>query len=323
VIRFATVATLAAAAGQMSVLAQTLVRPPNALQDPVPQPSFRAGIELVRLDVSVMRNGQPVRGLGARDFSIRDRGVLQQVESVSGLDDLPVSVLIALDTSGSVAGERLAHLVDAGQALLAALRPDDRAALITFSRDIRVRVPLTSDRSALAEGLANLSGEGPTAIRDAVWVALQLRPNDNSRPLVLLFSDGVDNASWLSRSAIVAGVQRAGVVVHAVELVDGSPPMPMLPVMPMARGTIAALPAAPQSFLEELVGAAGGRIWSATASRGLRELFARAIDEMRARYLISFYPEGVRREGWHELKMSVDVPGSVTARPGYFVPSRN
>jgi Ca-activated chloride channel family protein len=270
-----------------------------------------------------MRDGQPVRGLAARDFSIRDRGVRQHVESVSVLDDLPVSVLIALDTSGSVAGERLAHLIDAGRALLAALRPDDRAALITFSRDIRVRVPLTSDRSALASELANLKGEGPTAMRDAVWVALQLRPDDNSRPLVLLFTDGVDNASWMSRSAIVVGVRRAGVVVHAVELVNGPPQMPVPPSMPMALGTIAALPAAPQSFLEELVGAGGGRRWSATASRDLRDLFTFAIDEMRARYLISFYPEGVRRDGWHELKVSVDVRGSVTARPGYFVPPRN
>jgi Ca-activated chloride channel homolog len=314
VIRFAIVAAVAAIAGQLPALVR---------QGPGPHASFRAGVELVRLDVAVMRDGRPVRGLEAKNFSIQDRGVRQHVESVSLLDDLPVSVLIALDTSGSVAGEKLAHLIDAGGALLAALRPDDRAALITFSRDIRVRVPLTRDRPALQSALANLKGEGPTAIRDAVWVALQLRPDDDSRPLVLLFTDGIDNASWLSRSDIVAGVQRAGVVVHAVELLDRPPPVAMTPSMPMARGTIAALPEAPQSFLEELVGAAGGRRWSATASRDLRDLFMRAIDEMRARYLVSYYPEGVRRDGWHALKVSVNEPGSVTARPGYFVSTKN
>jgi Ca-activated chloride channel family protein len=287
------------------------------------QAPFRAGVELVRVDVSVMRDGRPVRGLTAQNFSIQDRGVRQHVESLSLLHELPVSVLIALDTSGSVAGEKLAHLVDAGRALLSVLRPDDRAALITFSRDIRVRVPLTSDRSALESALANLKGEGPTAIHDAIWVALQLRPDDDSRPLVLLFSDGLDNASWLSRSDIITGVRRAGVIVHAVELVDSPPPMATPAVMPMVRGTVTALRSAPQSFLAELVTAAGGRRWSATEPGQLRDLFTRAMDEMRARYVVSFYPEGVRRDGWHTLKVSVNVPGSVTARPGYFVASRN
>jgi Ca-activated chloride channel family protein len=302
VIRVALVAALTAAAGQGA---------------------FRGGVELVRVDVSVTRDGRPVRGLAAQNFSIQDRGVRQHVESLSLLDELPVSVLIALDTSGSVAGEKLGHLVDAGRALLAVLRPDDRAALVTFSRDIRVRVPLTTDRSALESALANLKGEGPTAIRDAIWVALQLRPDDESRPLVLLFSDGVDNASWLSRSAIVTGVQRAGVVLHAVELVGSPPQMATPPAMPMVWGTVSALHPAPQSFLEELVAAAGGRRWSATDPGQLRDLFTRALDEMRARYVVSFYPEGVARDGWHALRVSVNVPAAVTARPGYFVASRN
>jgi Ca-activated chloride channel homolog len=297
--RVAMVVVLAAAAGQTPV--------------PAPQATFRGGVDLVRLDVSVMRSGQPVRGLTARDFSIVDSGVRQRVDSVSLLDELPVSVLMVLDTSGSVAGERLGHLIDAGKGLLATLRPDDRAGLITFSRDIRVRVPLTSDLSALQSVLTDLKGDGPTAIRDAVWVALQLRPEDQSRPLVLVFTDGVDNASWLSRSDILSGARRAGVVIHAVELWSDQPLL-----MPLSRGT----PPAP-TFLEALVDAAGGRRWSATSSRDLRELFTRAIDEMRARYLVTFYPEGVRREGWHELKVSVHARGDVTARPGYFVAPRD
>jgi VWFA-related protein len=183
-------------------------------------------------------------------------------------------------------------------------------------------VPLTSDRSALQLALADLKGEGPTAIRDAVWVATQLRPDDNSRPLLLVFTDGVDNASWLSRSEIVTGVQRAGIVVHAVELAANTPDTTTSRGVPIATGRMAASPAAPLGFLEELTGATGGRRWPATSSRDLRDLFTRAMDEMRARYLVSFYPEGAHRDGWHELKVSVNVPGSVTARPGYFVAPR-
>jgi hypothetical protein len=102
---------------------------------PTPQTTFRAGVDLVRLDVSVVRGAQPVHGLTTRDFSIVDNGVRQRIESVTLLTDLPVSVIMVLDTSGSVAGERLTHLIDAAHGLLVALRPDDRAALLTFSRD--------------------------------------------------------------------------------------------------------------------------------------------------------------------------------------------
>jgi VWFA-related protein len=296
--RLAIVAALVAATGQTSVF--------------VPQTRFRTGVDLVRLDVSVMRGRQPVRGLTARDFSIVDSGVRQRIESVSLLDALPVSVLMVLDTSGSVAGERLGHLIDAGRGLLAALRPGDRAGLITFSQDVRVRVPLTIDRSTLQSALTNLTGDGPTAIRDAVWAALQLCPDDDSRPLVLVFTDGVDNASWLSRSDILTGTRRAGVVIHVVELSGDQPQVAL------SRRT-----SPPPTFLEALVDAAGGRRWSATSLQDLGELFTGAIDEMRARYLVTFYPEGVRHDGWHELKVSVNARGDVTTRPGYFVAPRD
>jgi Ca-activated chloride channel family protein len=275
-----------------------LLSPPPLLSN-LPQPTFRGGVDLVRLDVSVMHGGQPVRGLTAADFSIVDHGVTQRIESVTLGDDLPVSVMMALDVSGSVKGERLQHLVDAARGLVASLRPDDRAALVTFSRQIRTRVLLTHDHAALESALASLAGNGATAVRDAVWTALNLRPDDDSRAVVLLFTDGIDNASWLSTAQLLADVRRLGIVVHVVELA-------------VYRN----------SFLADLSDAAGGRLWSATSSRDLKAAFTRAIDEMRARYLVTFYPQDVAREGWHELKVTVKVRGEVRARPGYYVAAR-
>src|SRR5437667_1183244 len=97
------------------------------------QPTFKSGVEAVRLDVAVTRGGKPIHGLTTRDFSIRDNGVRQRVESVSSVDAGPLNVLMVLDTSRSVSGHRLMDLVDAGRGLLAALRPADRAAPIQFS----------------------------------------------------------------------------------------------------------------------------------------------------------------------------------------------
>jgi sugar lactone lactonase YvrE len=77
------------------------------------------------------------------------------------------------------------------------------------------------------------------------------------------------------------------------------------------------------TFLDDLVSAAGGRAWSSTSSSELRSLFTRALDEMRARYLVTFSPQGVPREGWHDLKVRLrSGRADITTRRGYFVPPR-
>ena len=261
-----------------------------ALQDPV----FRSGIEVVELDVSVMRGGLPVQGLTAPDFVLTDNGVAQELRSVT-LDRLPLSVTMVLDTSESVAGDRLAHLVQAGEGLAAVLRTDDRAALITFSNIVELRVPMSSDMGAIRAALEAIRGAGATSLRDAVHLALELQPHDRTRPLVLVFTDGRDTASWLTEDAVIDSARRIGVVVHAVRVES-------------------------DRFLDRLVEAAGGRTWSATSDRQLRELFTRALEEMRARYLLTYTPSGVRTAGWHELKVRLkNGRAEVTARPGYFV----
>jgi hypothetical protein len=74
------------------------------------------------------------------------------------------------------------------------------------------------------------------------------------------------------------------------------------------------------AILEQLTSASGGRIWSATSPRDLRSLFTQALEEMRARYLLTFTPSGTPQEGWHDLKVSLQhARGDVTARTGYFV----
>jgi hypothetical protein len=131
-------------------------------------------------------------------------------------------------------------------------------------------------------------------LRDAVQIALDLRPPDRTRMLLLVFTDGEDTSSWLSANAVLDSARRAAVVVHVVRVQS-------------------------DAFLDRLADATGGRTWSATSDRQLRELFTRALEEMRARYLISYTPRGVSQPGWHELKVKVKSGADVTARPGYFV----
>ena len=264
-----------------------------AMQPPSPpQTNFRSSIEVVEIDVSVMRGSQPVQGLTSHDFALTDNGVAQQVESVV-VDRLPLNVTLVLDSSRSLIGERLAQLVQAGNALTTALRADDRAALVTFSHQVALTVPMTTDRQAIRSALASLEARGSTALRDAVHLAIQLDPHDRARSLLLVFTDGHDTVSWLTEDAVLDTVRRSGVVIHVVRVES-------------------------DAFLDRLTQAAGGRTWSATSDRQLRELFTRALDEMRARYLLSYIPRGADTAGWHSVKVSLNnVRGDVTARPGY------
>ena len=265
-----------------------------ALLAQAPQSTFHSEIEVVRLDVSVTRGGAPVPGLAAGDFVLTDNGVPQEIESVT-LERLPLSVSLVLDVSESVLGDRLGHLVQAGDALVSALRDGDRASLLTFSHSVDLRVPMTGALRSVQASLARLTGGGATALRDAVHLALEIAPRDETRPLVLLFTDGHDTASWLTEADALDTARRAGVVVHAIRLEH-------------------------DAFLERLAEATGGRTWSATSDRDLRELFTRALDEMRARYLLTYTPRGVNGPGWHELKVKLKAGrADVTARPGYEV----
>ena len=269
------------------------------------QPTFRSGVDVVNIDVSVMNGDTAVGGLTIDKFAVTDNGVLQTLDSVS-LDKVPLSLVLVLDTSGSLEGERLERLIDATSHLVKTLRADDAASLLKFSEPIRLEVPATVDRAPLVEAIGRLEAIGATTLNDAIFVGLQLRPMDAaaSRPVVLVFSDGHDTSSWLSDEQVLEGTRRSGAIVHVVELV---------PDMYSRQSP----------FLGRLAAAGGGRRWRAASPIDLRNLFGRVLDELRARYLLTYTPKGVTTEGWHDVKVALKgARGEVTARPGYYVSPR-
>jgi VWFA-related protein len=245
-------------------------------------PTFAAGVEAVRLDVLVTDRDRVVPGLQASDFEVRDNGIVQDVELV-GSQTLPLNVILALDTSGSVAGEPLEHLRSAGQALLGRLLPEDLAGLVTFSHEVTLREELTRDRERLRRALASVEARGETAVIDGSYAAMMLGESVDGRDLVIVFSDGVDTSSWLREQQVLEAARRCNVVIYGVSV----------------RGT-----AAPD-FLGRLSWMTGGSLFEVESIRELSTAFVSIFDEFRSRYLLRYTPRGVSSEGWHSIEVKV------------------
>ena len=145
-------------------LVLVLSQSPSAWQ----QQAFSSKVEAVRVDVLVTDKGQPVRGLTLGDFDVLDNGVPQQVDLVS-FDQIPLNLVLVLDMSSSVVGERLDHLRAGARMVLGGLKREDQAALITFNHALVRGAPLTADLNRVRDGLAPIVSPGETSLIDAVY----------------------------------------------------------------------------------------------------------------------------------------------------------
>ena len=277
---------------------------------------FRSGTIGVRVDVLVTHGQELVRGLNATDFELRDEGVLQKVSEIE-VEQIPLNLILAFDTSGSVAGARLHSLVQAGQSLLDRLRPDDRVALVSFATRVRLLATLTPSRQQIRGALAVLSAQGATSLRDAAFSALAMRDADPGRTLVLVFSDGADTASWLRPSAVIEAAKRTDAVVYAVAIAEQRAVYQL-----GGRGITGVKVTTVEEagkFLEHLTEETGGRVMFSNSNKDLLATFTQTLAEFRDRYVLSYTPTGVSPTGWHRLDVKLKgKSGKVTARRGYF-----
>jgi VWFA-related protein len=286
----------------------------------VQRPAFRSGADAVRVDVQVLRNGQPVAGLTTADFEVKDSGVVQRIEALS-LEQEPVDVLFLLDTSASMRGEPIDRLKEAAHAAVGALDARDRVALLTFSHVLAPPLDWTDDRRATGAAIDALTADGNTSLTDAVFTALTMREHARGRMLVLAFSDGFDTASWLDPLRVVDLARRSDLVTETVYLGSN------LVVLGANTSTLAS-PVGRKWYLEEpvpfreqflpvLAQQTGGETLT-PRREGLAAAFVRIVRNFKMRYVLSFTPEHVPAEGWHPLDVKLTrVKADLHARPGY------
>jgi Ca-activated chloride channel homolog len=260
----------------------------------VAQPTFTTRVEGIRLDVLVTDGERPVTGLGPADFEVRDNGVLQPIDLVT-VGDVPLGVVLAVDLSRSIVGDRLTNLRRAGRRLLAGLTPVDRAALVTFNHGVVQHTPLTLAVDQVAAALDETAGDGDTALIEAALSALLLADADAGRNLVVMFSDGADTASFIPAQRVVETARRSRPLIYGVA----------------ARRD-------ESRFLQDLTRVTGGRLVEIDNTADPGPSFRAILDEVRQRYLVTFTPTGVEPGGWHRLDVRVKRRGvSVHARAGY------
>jgi VWFA-related protein len=254
---------------------------------------------------------------------VRDGGVLQSIREIE-IEQLPLNVMIALDTSGSVAGRRLEYLVNASGALLDGLLPKDRIALLSFSTRVRLLAPLTPSRDQVRAALSAMKGAGTTSLRDAAFSALALREDDPGRTLMLLFSDGADTSSFLDAGDVIEAAKRTDVVVYPVgirqrvTLITESGYLVSRRELSGARVPTIDITQAGK-FLTDLAEATGGRVMLAGADADLRDTFVGILAEFRNRYVLTYEPAGIPAGGWHPIEVKLKrTSGKITARRGYF-----
>jgi VWFA-related protein len=282
-------------------LVLALVVPIPAALAQAPPPEFAAGVEVVRVDVAVTRRGAPVKGLATADFELYEDGRRQRLDSVLEETDVPLEAVLVLDLSLSVRGRLLDELRRAALAFLNGLHRGDRAALVGFSHQVTLLQPLTADLDRVRQAVRVATGTGSTALRDAVFAALATSVPSRRRSAVVVFSDGVDNASWLPEEAVEQTARRSPSVIYAVVSRPSDPKWPTA-----------------QPLLARLARATGGHVWQ-SRDEDLRQTFVELLRHVRGRYLLTYSPPKPARPGWHDLGVRLHgVKGDVLARPGYY-----
>jgi Ca-activated chloride channel family protein len=274
-------------------------------------PTFAVDAPVVLVPTTVMdRKGAIVSGLPPDAFQVTQDNVPQKITSF-GEQDVPVSVGIVFDTSGSMRSV-LPQAKSVIKAFLDACNPDDEAFLYTVSNRPEQDAGFTSDFDSLREPMVLTNAGGSTALVDTIYAAmLQSRSARHLRKALLVISDGMDNHSRYSAHELIAAAVEADVQIYSVSLYD--PPRNQKPIeLQKERNGI--------FFLEDLTRRTGGLQIMAHDSSDINKAAAGIGRAMRDEYLIGFVPENADANGkWHSIKVNLKAGNAKAyARSGFY-----
>jgi Ca-activated chloride channel family protein len=258
---------------------------------------------LVNTTVSDLQ-GRLVAGLDRQNFRLSEDDVEQKVEYFS-VEDLPISVGLVLDTTGSMAAKMPAAR-NAALAFLKTSNPRDEYFLIEFSDQPTLVEDFTTDTSRLQKRIFSTSARGLTPLFDAVQMGLEKMDGaHNTKKAILLVTDGEDNSSRHTFSDIREFTRHRDAQIYAIGLVGSE------------RG---------RSTIGDLVETSGGRAFYPSSLNQLEDICTRIAIELKSQYLLGYRSTNPLKDGtWRQIHVEVNPPKglpplTVRAKTGYYAP---
>jgi Ca-activated chloride channel homolog len=305
-----TIALLGLLAALYPARAQTS---PDALT-PDATPTLHVASNIVAVSAIVRdKSNQPVPNLTREAFLLKQDGKPQPITYFSQGADLPLTLALMVDTSGSQRAY-IADEIAAGRAFFPAMltRPDDRAVLVQFDSAILQLVKLTSSTTTLEHGLAYLTqshsdyaaqnrANAGTLLYDAIISVSHLSYGTTpGRRAMVILTDGGDNGSHFNKKNAIEEAQRADIMIYTVYYSNGG---------------------GDEGVLKDLSRQTGGREFSVGPTQSLQQIYTAIAADLRLQYQIGYRPPDPRPNRYHKIDLTTtDKSLQVQSREGYFTP---
>jgi VWFA-related protein len=258
-------------------------------------------VHLVELPTTVIIDGKPSDKLTASSFKVLDEGQPVQLAKFDYVKDLPLSIGLAIDSSGSML-YRMQEAQKAGaQFFESVMRKGDKAFIVSFDKEPQMVQKWSTKVSALHAGLASLRAEESTALYDAIVYSLYNFHGVRGQKALVLISDGKDTSSQFTYEQAVEYARRTGVPIYGVGI------------------GIKSNESSVRYQLDRICRETGGTTFYIDQARELQKVYDAIQAELRSQYVLGFYPAPDIKPGskWREVTVQT-TEGKVKTIKGYF-----
>jgi Ca-activated chloride channel family protein len=286
-------------------------------QPPRQAPSFRAGVELVSLNVTVTEGGHYLTDLEQDNFSVFEDGVKQDV-TFFNRTHLPIALAMLLDTSASM-DTKLATAQEAAIGFARRLRDQDLAEVVDFDSRVVVLQAFTNSARDLEQAIRRTSAGGSTSLYNAVYIALKdlkkvvaKNVEEIRRQAIVVLSDGEDTSSLLPFEEVLDLAKRSEVAIYTIGLREND-----------STSSGSKLFREAEFVLRQLSQETGGRAFFPNQVTDLTSVYGQISDELSSQYTVGYTSKNGRRDGaWRRVVVRVNRPSTVArTKQGYFGPT--
>jgi VWFA-related protein len=286
---------------------------------PPPEKGFTIGVsvDMVVMYTSVFnKSGHFVAGLKRDNFRLFEDGIQQTLESFSQ-EDVPVSMGILIDLSGSMRG-KIEQVNKAALAFIRASNPRDQVFLIGFNDEVELLQDYTSDIDEVTDALENTAVTGGTALYDSIYLGVQ-KAHTGIRPkkALVVITDGEDRDSYYKLDELLAKVQESDVQVFSVGFLDEIPDKGFFGKWSKTA------PEKARDALTKIAEETGGKAFFPTRLTDIHTIVAEIATDLRSQYSLAYFSSNAARDGmFRRVKIELNGVQNTTARyrRGYYAP---